>query len=449
MASAMPFFQMVTDRNPPLQLVTGPDSTTVVKPNHNLFLKQFEDVAKELAEDDGPLIAQIAGAFLGPYTWAVDPAGLIRLFELTVRVAADRNHLSNVVLNVGVGGSEEGVPLRALAYVLPLLETLKALRSVDGTIVLPQIRLFTGQMMAAACLGKDEDLLWRNTMMYFALVKLFTRRFYSELENLWIFDFDRPLSWGNLKGEVIEKLKKALQRRANSDGVTREALEVLEKMASGHSDDDLNAPLDSALLYGAGHPTAFGDFGYQGPAHTRFLAGDKPSFMVGWGSRAEMKFWKVRQVLTAQAPKVLDGVVPIPWIMFFTKVGWDKPPYYRHPKGDINWAAVLEWPRLWNQLPGTVQRELQFLADCVGGVTALLDWVAGIHGIFAEVEGTGPHAEELLAHAVLGSPMIREVVIREGGDPDDLESLAIWVVSLPASKELELARLVRKECMGI
>ena len=45
--------------------------------------------------------------------------------------------------------------------------------------------------------------------------------------------------------------------------------------------------------------------------------------------------------------------------------------------------------------------------------------------------------------------MIREVVIREGGDPDDLESLAIWVVSLPASKELELARLVRKECMGI
>src|SRR3989338_2902627 len=433
------FFKSVTARRPPLRLITGPDSTAAIN-GISLTLRQFNDAARGI-DLDGPLIETVRAAveaFFGDLTWAIDPAGLMTLFGAIADEIKNPGHLSQSVLNIGFGGSDEGVPLRSLAYVLPGLECLRKLQETG--IGLPRLRIFSGQNMAVRCLGKDENLLWANTSGMFARIRLFAQRFYPTVANRLVFDFDRPLSHGDLE-RTLGKLVKELRGRARQDQEAAEALEILEGMAQAHGGDT-----ESAALYGAAHPLAFGDILTDDLEPLMpFFVGETPDLMFVWGTRAEMKFFEVRRAIASQAARAIDKVRRIPSCMIITEIGKDKPPYYRHPRGDLGWLEAGQWASRFGRLPESVQRELETLPEATGGgPDCLIWWLKPIHEIFDVVDGTGPHAAELLAHSLLGSP-----VVRSGVPATDTIEAACAIADLTAPQEKELVVLARNEWMKI
>lgn len=429
-----PLLEVLIRRDPPLRLVTGPDATEALVLEQNIKHSQITVLGKG-KRFDHERAARILAAFLHEFTWALDRQSLLRLVDMSIQETMSPGFLAeNLVVNIGFGGTEEGVPLRAVSYALPGLEFLDRLNKLG--IAVPHLRLFSGQMLAHFCLGKDLNLMWKNSVTLFVLIKLFAQRFYSGVAKSFVFDFDRSVTFGSINQD-LHALAKVLRQR--DDPQTVEALEILENMAHNQGGN-----VESAILYGAGHPGTFGDFTHRGTAATGWLSENDPHFMVAWGSPAEMKFWAVRRVLTHLASQVLDNVHPIPFSMLITEIGREKPPYYRHPKGDLNWLEAGKWHERWAHLPVSVQKELTLLANKAGDIGGLLVWIDEIHQIFDAVSATGPYAEELLGHSILGCPVVRQTVSAQ-----HFIDAAIQFADLPSKEETPLVLATRNWWMRI
>jgi len=421
----------------PLRFITGPDSTEAVKPDKNLTRDEIDFLFRGVNVDVGRVLA-IWGCFLRRATWAIDKPGLLRLLSLAIQEVKTPGTLADtLILNMGVGGSEDGVPLRAIAYGIPILNALRDLQELN--VPLPRARLFTGQQLAIYCLRKDEDLLWANTTITFALIKLFAQQFYPGIAGQLFFDFDRPIDEG--VEETLRVLVAALKQRSASDPGLAEAVSVLEAMAVNHGGD-----IESALQYGAGHPLVFPDFVYDGPALTPFVESLSfvPMVLMGWGTTAEMKFWAVRKALAAQASRVLPKVVSVPWIQAITWIGEEKPPYYRHPLGDLNWPEAHRWWERYPKLPKSVQKELDLVAAIADGPGNVVAWAVDIWDSFSVVQGTGPFPMELLAHSILGNEVVRSEI-----EANHYVDAALCIAEMSSEAERKLVMKARKAWMQI
>jgi len=421
----------------PLRFITGPDKTEAVVPDKNLSRQEVETPFRGKSVNVGRVLA-ILGCFLGRTTWAIDKPGLLRLLGLCIQEVERPGTLADtLILNMGIGGSEDGVPLRSVAYGMPILHAMMELRELN--VPLPRARLFTGQQLAMYCLRKNVDLLWANTTITFTLIKLFAKKFFPAVTGQLFFDFDRPIS-----SEIEDTLKvlvRTLKQRSASDHDLAEVVAVLERMSLHHGGN-----LDSALLYGAGHPLVFGDFVHAGRTLTPFIETLSPTSHVQMtsGTRAEMEFWAVRKALTTEASCALAKVRAVPWIMMVTWIGGEKPPYYRHPQGDLNWTEAHRWWERYPKLPKSVQQELDLLAAATAGPGNLVQWAGEVWDSFSVVEGTGPYPMELLAHSILGNEVVRSEI-----EANHYVDAALCIAEMSSEAERKLVMKARKAWMQI
>jgi len=242
---------------------------------------------------DDRFIAQASnGALLRDVAKSITAVDFANIARCLTKIATGELKIDEICLRTGIGASTQPVPMRILAYALPVLTIARRFQANFGAS--PQVELFTGEEGGIGCNGMDPDVVKNNTGKAFRIIKDFVEAFYPDVKDSFALADDKE--WSDPKIQLlINYLENILLAEAETNEELGKIVKELKKRGTVYGGEN---GAENAVKYAAFHVICFRDV----PTIDAYL-GDRDHsgrHVISFGGASEAAFDFIRDILVAR-----------------------------------------------------------------------------------------------------------------------------------------------------